>query len=151
MIDGVAYMAQGNVPGKFNVSTSTSIEYVKVNPLGSTNSSMQYLGASESNVNTTTVGPLKARQSTQNDAEEGNGSTGRDADMPDFPTSNVDYYINKIIEVAILNGNIMQEEAEKLRATLLTSPQEDLIDTLDAITKEAIQKGLLDKTGKKIC
>ena len=151
VIDGAVYMASGN-EDRFNVSSDGTMEYVKVNKLGTSNVSMQYTSETQS-----------SREDTSVETSE-NGNTSIEPDSPlETLSFNKDEAINEItgemVKALVANGSAVVEEAEDLakniKAALSNQSDVDLQQGIQAIRNAERKNGIvvLDEEGnpKKCC
>ena len=141
VVDGIIYMCDsGN--DKFNVSYDGSITYYKVSQLGTTNKSLQYISDSETKI---------ADSQTYDDKMP--GSTKKEDDIPEEHPEKVDRdkLVNDLIRYSLMNGNLVSELVEQFKKDIDSYSDSDIKDTIEDIKKELIKKGLIDKTGKKVC
>ena len=151
VIDGAVYMASGN-EDRFNVSSDGTMEYVKVNKLGTSNVSMQYTSETQS-----------SREDTSVETSE-NGNTSIEPDSPlETLSFNKDEVINEItgemVKALVANGSAVVEEAEDLakniKAALSNQSDVDLQQGIQAIRNAERKNGIvvLDEEGnpKKCC
>lgn len=141
VIDGIVYMCEsGN--DKFNVSTDGSITYYKVSKLGTTNKSLQYISDSETKIPDSQTYDNKMSGSTKVEdyvSEENPEKFDRDK------------LVNDLIKYSLMNGNLASETIEQFKKDISSFSNSDIKDTIEDIKKELIEKGLIDKTGKKVC
>lgn len=141
IVDGVVYMCEsGN--DKFNVSTDGSITYYKVSQLGTTNKSLQYVSDSETKIT-----------DSQTYDDKMPGSTKREDKVPEEHPEKVDRdkLVNDLIYYSLMNGNLVKESIDKFKEDISTFKDSDLKDTIEDIKNELREKGLIDKTNKKVC
>jgi len=151
VIDGAVYMASGN-EDRFNVSSDGTMEYVKVNKLGTSNVSMQYTSETQSSIEDTSV----------ETPENGNTSIEPDSSLETL-SFNKDEAINEItgemVKALVANGSAVVEEAEDLakniKAALSNQSDVDLQQGIQAIRNAERKNGIvvLDEEGnpKKCC
>lgn len=141
VVDGITYMCDsGN--DKFNVSYDGSITYYKVSQLGTTNKSLQYVSDSETKI---------ADSQTYDDKMPGS-TKPKDYIPENTPEGlNRDELINTFIEYSLMNGNLAKETVERFKRDISSFSDSDIKDTIEGIKKELIEKGLIDRTGKKVC
>lgn len=141
VIDGIVYMCEsGN--DKFNVSTDGSITYYKVSKLGTTNKSLQYISDSETKI-----------PDSQTYDNKMSGSTKVEDYVPEENPEKFDRdkLVNDLIKYSLMNGNLASETIEQFKKDISSFSNSDIKDTIEDIKKELIEKGLIDKTGKKVC
>ena len=141
IVDGIVYMCEsGN--DKFNVSTDGSMTYRKVSQLGTTNKSLQYISDSETKIT-----------DSQTYDDKMPGSTKREDRVPEEHPEKVDRdkLVNDLIYYSLMNGNLVEESTDKFKEDISIFKDSDLKDTIEDIKNELREKGLIDKTGKKIC
>ena len=141
VVDGITYMCDSS-NDKFNVSYDGSITYYKVSQLGTTNKSLQYVSDSETEI---------ADSQTYDDKMS--GSTKKEDDIPEEHPEKVDRdkLVDDLIKYSIMNGNLASETVEQFKKDISSFSDSDLKDTIEDIKKELIEKGLIDKTGEKVC
>ena len=144
-------MASGN-EDRFNVSSDGTMEYVKVNKLGTSNVSMQYTSETQSSIEDTSV----------ETPENGNTSIEPDSSLETL-SFNKDEAINEItgemVKALVANGSAVVEEAEDLakniKAALSNQSDVDLQQGIQAIRNAERKNGIvvLDEEGnpKKCC
>ena len=143
------YVASGN-GNKFNYGLNGKMTYTRVNPQGVKNKSLRYKKSSES-LSTNTIVP--------NSFPTNNTSVESDYIEQVTPINKqaiIDEIIDAVVKNNIAKGDIMFEEiAERkleLQNIINSSSDEDLRDTINAIRKESIKNGVVDKvTNNKIC
>lgn len=141
VIDGIVYMCEsGN--DKFNVNTGGSITYYKVSKLGTTNKSLQYISDSETKIS-----------DSQTYDNKMSGSTKVEDYVPEENPEKFDRdkLVNDLIKYSLMNGNLASETIEQFKKDISSFSNSDIKDTIEDIKKELIEKGLIDKTGKKVC
>lgn len=141
VVDGITYMCDSS-NDKFNVSYDGSITYYKVSQLGTTNKSLQYVSDSETKI---------ADSQTYDDKMS--GSTKKEDDIPEEHPEKIDRdkLVNDLIRYSLMNGNLVKETVERFKRDISSSNDSDIKDTIEDIKKELRKKGLIDKTGKKVC
>lgn len=141
VVDGITYMCDsGN--DKFNVSYDGSITYYKVSQLGTTNKSLQYVSDSEAKI-----------PDSQTYDNKMLGSTKVEDYVPEENPEKLDRdkLVNDLIEYSLMNGNLASETVEQFKKDISSFSDSDIKDTIEDIKKELIEKGLIDKIGKKVC